>query len=485
MLHRLRGAGMNIVRINASHGSHEYFKSVVDNARQVEKEAPGRPLAIALDTKGPEMRTGVMINNEDQKIEAGHKFIVTTDPQYADKCSAEYLFIDYPNLAAKVKPGRIIYVDDGVLSLQVDSVDGTNVHVTALNNGMLSSRKGVNLPLTEVDLPAISKKDEMDLEFARDNGLNMIFASFIRSGENVRHIRKILGEKGAAIKIISKIENHQGLQNFDDILRETDGVMVARGDLGIEIPAPQVFLAQKMIISRCNIVGKPVICATQMLESMTFNNRPTRAEVSDVANAVVDGADCVMLSGETAKGAYPVEAVTMMAETAYLAEQSMSYHALFNEMHTMITSPTETNETISLAAVSASLEQRAGAILLLSTSGNTARLVSKYRPACPILMVTRNEQTVRDVHLYRGTYPFFYPFPRPDLNSKWQEDVDNRVKFGLSEALKLNIIKKGDTVIAIQGWRGGRGHTNSLRVVTVPTNMGGYILEDTSIDNQQ
>lgn len=374
------------MRINASHGNHEYFLSVVENVRQVEKEAPGRPLAIALDTKGPEMRTGVMVNNEDQKISMGHEFIVTTDPQYAEKCSAEYLFIDYENLPAKVKPGRVIFVDDGVLSLQVESIDGTNVHVRALNNGVLSSRKGVNLPLTEVDLPAISDKDRKDLEFARDNDLDYIFASFIRSGENVREIRSILGEKGSSMKVISKIENHQGLQNFDEILEETDGVMVARGDLGIEIPAPQVFLAQKMIISRCNIVGKPVICATQMLESMTVNNRPTRAEVSDVANAVVDGADCVMLSGETAKGAYPIEAVTMMAETAYLAEQSMSYPALFNEMRNLTRVPTETNETISLAAVSASLEQQAGAILLMSTSGNTARLVSKYRPACPILM---------------------------------------------------------------------------------------------------
>ena len=329
-----------------------------------------------------------MVNNEDQKISMGHEFIVTTDPQYAEKCSAEYLFIDYENLPAKVKPGRVIFVDDGVLSLQVESIDGTNVHVRALNNGVLSSRKGVNLPLTEVDLPAISDKDRKDLEFARDNDLDYIFASFIRSGENVREIRSILGEKGSSMKVISKIENHQGLQNFDEILEETDGVMVARGDLGIEIPAPQVFLAQKMIISRCNIVGKPVICATQMLESMTVNNRPTRAEVSDVANAVVDGADCVMLSGETAKGAYPIEAVTMMAETAYLAEQSMSYPALFNEMRNLTRVPTETNETISLAAVSASLEQQAGAILLMSTSGNTARLVSKYRPACPILMGT-------------------------------------------------------------------------------------------------
>lgn len=471
---------MNIVRINASHGDHKYFKSVVDNVHQVEQEAPGRPIAIALDTKGPEMRTGVMENGEDQKVEAGHELIVTSDPAYAEKCSASHLYVDYERLPLKVKPGRIIYVDDGVLSLQVQSIDAEGVHVKALNNGTLSSRKGVNLPLTDVDLPAISEKDRKDLLFAREQKVDIVFASFIRSGKDVDEIRDILGGPESHIKIISKIENHQGLQNFDEILKHSDGIMVARGDLGIEIPAPQVFMAQKMMISRSNIAGKPVICATQMLESMTYNNRPTRAEVSDVANAVVDGADCVMLSGETAKGAYPVEAVKMMAETAYLAEQSISYLTVFNDMRNLNRGPTETIETIALVAVSASLEQHAGAILLMSTSGNTARLVSKYRPRCPILMVTRNVQTSRDVHLYRGTYPFFYPFPRPETGAKWQEDVDNRIKYGLSEALKLNIINKGDTVIAVQGWRGGRGHTNSLRVLTVPSTMGDYILEGTA-----
>lgn len=480
MLSRLRKAGMNIVRLNASHGDHSYFRSVVDNGRAAVKESEGRPLAFALDTKGPEMRTGVMVNGEDVKISIGHEFYVTTDEQYADKGSDKYLYIDYKNLAKKVDVGKLIYVDDGILSLQVIAIESDSmVKVRAVNNGVLSNKKGVNLPLTEVDLPAISEKDRKDLEFAVDYDLDMVFASFIRRGSDVRTIREILGEKGAHIKIISKIENHQGVMNFDEILKESDGIMVARGDLGIEIPAPQVFMAQKMMIAKCNIAGKPSICATQMLESMIVNNRPTRAEVSDVANAVLDGADCVMLSGETAKGAYPIEAVTMMAETSFLAEQSISYIPLFNEMRSLTQVPTDTSETVAMAAVSASLEQQAGAILLMSTSGNTARLVSKYRPRCPILTITRDAHTARDVHLYRGCYPFLYPHPRPGSNDTWQEDVDNRIKYGLSEALKLGILEKGDTVIALQGWRSGSNATNSMRVLTVPDAARDFQLEGT------
>lgn len=413
-------------------------------------------------------------------VATGHEMYVTSNKEYADKSTDEYLYIDYPHLGGKVQPGRFVYIDDGILTLRVLSSDGVNVRVRVENDGTLSSKKGVNLPYSEVDLPAISDKDRHDLEFAVDQNLDMIFASFIRERENVEEIRRILGDRGAQIKIISKIENHQGLLNFDGILDATDGIMVARGDLGIEIPAPQVFLAQKMMISRCNIVGKPVICATQMLESMTKNNRPTRAEVSDVASAVTDGADCVMLSGETAKGLYPVEAVKMMAETVYVAERSLSYEAIFNQMRKLERKLPSTIETVALASVSASLEQRAGAILLLSTTGNTARLVSKYRPECPILVITRNASTVRNCHLYRGTYPFHYPLPNPEPEHKWQEDVDNRIKYGLSEALKLNIIQKGATVIAVQGWRGGKGYTNSLRILTVPTTTEGYILESTS-----
>lgn len=427
------------------------------------------------------MRTGVMVGGEDVKISAGHEFYVTLDEKYAEACTDQHLFIDYKNLAKKVEKGRTIYIDDGILALEVLGVESDLlVKVRAVNNGTLSNKKGVNLPLTDVDLPAISEKDRQDLLFALDNDLDMVFASFIRRGSDVRTIREILGEKGAHIKIISKIENHQGVLNFDEILRESDGIMVARGDLGIEIPAPQVFMAQKMMISKCNIAGKPSICATQMLESMIVNNRPTRAEVSDVANAVLDGADCVMLSGETAKGAYPLEAVRMMAETAFLAEQSISYVPLFNEMRAMTQVPTDTSETVAMAAVSASLEQQAGCILLMSTSGNTARLVSKYRPRCPILIITRDTHTARDVHLYRGCYGLLYQYPRPVDNSEWQRDVDNRIKFGLAEALRLGIVEKGAVCIVCQGWRGGSGNTNSLRVLTVPETARDFQLEGTS-----
>lgn len=276
--------------------------------------------------------------------------------------------MDYKNITKVIEKGRVVYVDDGVLSFEVlDIPDSKTVRVKCLNNGKISSRKGVNLPKTDVDLPALSDKDKADLRFGVKNNVDMVFASFIRRGSDITAIREVLGEDGKQIQIIAKIENQQGVNNFDEILRETDGVMVARGDLGIEIPPAQVFVAQKMMIAKCNLAGKPVICATQMLESMTYNPRPTRAEVSDVANAVLDGADCVMLSGETAKGNYPRESVSMMHNTCLLAEVTIPYVSLFNELRSTTPKPISLSETCAVSAVSASLEMGAGAILVLTT----------------------------------------------------------------------------------------------------------------------
>jgi len=477
-LNELRRAGVNIVRMNFSHGEYEYHQSVIDNTRAaVAADPEGRPVAIALDTKGPEIRTGLMKDGIDIPIKAGHEFTVTNDLKYSKNGDDEILYMDYANLSKVTAPGKLIYVDDGILSLLVTAIDGGNVRVRALNNGVLSSRKGVNLPKTDVDLPALSEKDKADLQFGVKNGVDMIFASFIRRAEDVRDIRKVLGPDGANIKIIVKIENEQGVANFDEILAETDGVMVARGDLGIEIPASNVFYAQKMMIAKCNMVGKPVIVATQMLESMTYNPRPTRAEVSDVANAVLDGADCVMLSGETAKGSYPTQSVLMMAETCLLAEAAIAYPVVFDELRAITPRPTDTVETVAMAAVAAASEQNAAAIIVLSTSGNTARLVSKYRPSVPIITVTRNEQTARQIHLHRGCYPFWYPEPRGIEAHQWQTDVDNRIRFGLRNALKLNIIKPGSTIVAVQGWKGGLGHTNTLRILSVPTDSADLVLQ--------
>ncbi|KAI9278665.1 pyruvate kinase [Phascolomyces articulosus] len=461
----LMDAGMNIVRMNFSHGDYSYHESVLGNARAAAAERPEKALAIALDTKGPEIRTGDMRDGKDAKIVKGQDIIITTDEQFKELCDDKIIYLDYKNITQVIEVGKTVYVDDGTLSFQVLEKHDNHLKVRALNNGTLSSKKGVNLPGTPVDLPALSEKDKRDLEWGVAHGVDMIFASFIRQAQDVKHIRKVLGANGKNIKIICKLENHQGCENFDEILNETDGIMIARGDMGIEIPCERVFVAQKMMIAKCNLVGKPVACATQMLDSMTYNPRPTRAEVSDVANAVLDGADLVMLSGETAKGAYPVETVLTMARTCELAESVICYPPLFNELRTLTPWPTDTTETIACAAVSAAAEQNAGAIIVLSKSGHTARLASKYRPSQPIIVVTRNEETARQAHLNRGVFPFIH-LEEPLEN--WQDDVECRIRYGIKHGKLAGLLRSNESVIVVQGWKGGLGNTNTIRVLIAP-----------------
>eukprot|EP01083_Nonionella_stella_P033654 92096_1 len=464
MLTSLIENGLDVVRLNFSHGTHEYHQQTVLNALSAASSTK-QNIAIALDTKGPEIRTGNFCEKKDYILQKGNKVRLTTDENLRDKGTESQFFIDYKNITKVTHEGDVVYIDDGLVSLRIESIGTNFLDCIVENSGAVSNHKGVNLPNVDVDLPAVSAKDKKDLQLGVKLNVDMVFASFIRKVEDVEDVRKVLldgdAKIGKRIKIIAKIENHEGVRNFDSILKVVDGVMVARGDLGIEIAAEKVFLAQKMMISKCNIVGKPVIVATQMLDSMIRNPRPTRAEVSDVANAVLDGADCVMLSGETAKGKYSIQSVAIMAKICREAESARNSYKYYQSVCISLSKPFEIPETIASAAVQAAFEQHACAMIVLTNSGSTGRLIAKFRPACPIIAVVGNKHiyTARQLRITAGVYSVTYD------DSKGKLSADERVKIGLDFGMKLNWIKTNQYVVAVHADTMGKGFANQLKII--------------------
>ncbi|BBN08001.1 pyruvate kinase [Marchantia polymorpha subsp. ruderalis] len=458
-LEHMLQAGMNVARFNFSHGSYDYHQGTLDALKQAMTNTQIM-CAVLLDTKGPEIRTGVLKNGKPIPISKDREITLTTD--YDFEGDENTIALSYKKLAEHVHPGSTILIADGSITLTVLECDiaGGTVRCRCENSATLGEKKNCNLPGVVVDLPTVTKKDEDDiLIWGVKNKVDFIAASFVRKGSDVKKIKELLGSNARSIQIISKVENQEGLVNFDDILRESDGIMVARGDLGMEIPTEKIFLAQKMMIFKCNSAGKPVVTATQMLESMCKSPRPTRAEATDVANAVLDGTDAVMLSGETAAGAYPVNAVKIMAAICREAEASLDYDAIFKSIMKSAPLPMTPLESLASSAVRTANKVRASLIIVLTRGGSTAKLVAKYRPSVPILSVAvpvmttdsltwelSEESPARHSLVCRGLIPLLAEGAAKATDS---DTTDEILAAAIAYALKSHLCQHGDAIVAL------------------------------------
>jgi len=439
-------AGLNVARLNFSHGDHEAHGACVARIREACKQRPGKPVAILLDTKGPEIRTGFFREDVGKTIdlEQGKPLKLVTD--YSFKGDSTCLALSYEKLCTSVKVGGTILCADGSLSLKVTEIGADFVMTEVMNNCKLGERKNCNLPGVKVDLPVLQEKDINDLvNFGIPQGVDFVAASFVQSAADVQLIRDTLGMRGRNIQIISKIENEEGLKNFDEICQASDGIMVARGDLGMEIPPEKVFLAQKIMISKCNLMGRPVVTATQMLESMTKLPRPTRAEASDVANAVLDGTDCVMLSGETAGGDFPLAAVTIMRRICEEAEAVVDHQSLYLSMRYGVMNEfggMTSVEAMCSSAVKTTMDADCKLIVVLTETGVAAKVIAKYRPEVPIIAVSASEQVTRQFNCVRGVHP---------MMTESFAGTDSVISKAIKYAQSLGMVASGDAVVAVHG----------------------------------
>ena len=447
-------SGLDVARFNFSHGDHESHKKRIDNLRNV-CSSIGATVALLADTKGPEIRLDVFDGGEAVLVEDSI-FTLTSDQIVGD---SSRVGISYAGLPGEVTPGSRILLDDGLIELFIESVSGTNIRTRVISGGVISDRKGLNVPCVRLDIPYISSKDRSDLRFFAENDFDLIAASFVRSAEDIMEIRKELNrvKNNNKIRIIAKIENAEGVSNADSILSVADGIMVARGDLGVELAYEDLPIIQKALIKKALQHGKSVITATQMLESMVHNPRPTRAETSDVANAIYDGTGAIMLSGETAMGKYPVQSIATMSRIAERIEREIDYRLAFSRKE-HIPEPSITN-AISHATVTTAHDLHTAAILTVSMSGDTARNVAKFRPSCPIIACTPDQTAMRQLKLVWGVIP---------LLTQEEKDTTTMFNHAVEVALKTGNVKEGDLVVLTAGVPVGHsGTTNMLKVHVV------------------